>query len=151
MTVDEIIELLELEPLPIEGGLWAQTWINRSGSAIYYMMRQGDFSALHSLTGTELWHFYWGDPVEMLLLHPTTGDHTIEILGTDFEADQRPFKPVYPGTWMGARSLGDVSLVGTTMAPPYNDSSFTLGTEATLVEQFPTAAALIPQFVRKAD
>lgn len=85
-TVQSIVELLRLEPLGVEGGLFAQTWsANNSGSgdsgsnssggsssgsanrpagtAIYALFTNepDSFSALHRLDGTEVWHHYLGD------------------------------------------------------------------------------------------
>jgi len=73
MNADNVIKLLGLEPLEGEGGMLAPTWRDEQSSAIYYLMRPGDFSALHRLDATELWHHYAGDPVEMLLLEPEGG------------------------------------------------------------------------------
>lgn len=120
-----IIDLLRLEPLPREGGMWAQTWIDDNGTGIYFLMQPGDFSHLHRLAGPELWHFYAGDPVQMLLLSPD-GSHTTPTLDNRFVNGSRPMVAVAPGVWMGAFTTGSWSLVGTTMAPPFDESSFEL-------------------------
>ena len=70
MNAEEVIELLGLEPMEIEGGMWAQIWRDERSTAIYFLMKPGDFSALHRLSGPELWHHYAGAAVEMLLLEP---------------------------------------------------------------------------------
>jgi predicted cupin superfamily sugar epimerase len=79
MTADEIKTLLKLEPHPIEGGWFRRTytsagqWIARGiraqGTAIYYLLEPGTFSEMHVLDSDEIFHFYLGDPVEMLQLH----------------------------------------------------------------------------------
>ncbi len=149
LTGSEVAKLLQLQPLPTgEGGLRSQTWRDQSGSSIYFLMQPGDFSALHRLTGPELWHHYSGAPVEMLLLDPSTLSHSLFILGDDLTAEQRPFYGVAQGIWMGARTMGDWSLVGTTMAPPYSPAAFEIGLAADLVIEFPSAATLIPSFTR---
>ena len=119
MRAAEIIALLGLEPLPDEGGHFAETWRDRHGSAIYYLIRPGDFSAMHRLDGPELWHHYAGAAVDMLLLHPGGAVET-PVLGDDLGRAQRPCVAVPAGTWMGAATRGDWSLLGTTMAPPYD-------------------------------
>ena len=139
MTGEQIIDLLALEPLPHEGGMWAQTWIDAESSAIYFLMRPGDFSAMHRLTGVEIWHHYAGTAARMLLLHPD-GTVTTPVLGDDLSAGQRPTVVVRPGVWMGATTMGDWTLVGTTMAPPYSPESFELGDRATLAAAYPEAA-----------
>src|SRR5690606_20477188 len=69
MTGEEIAELLVLEPLPVEGGLIRQTLADGAQTAIYYLVVPPDFSAMHLLPGPEVWHFYGGAPLELLLLH----------------------------------------------------------------------------------
>ncbi len=148
MTGPEVIELLNLKPLPHEGGQWAQTWLDDAGSGIYFLMQDGDFSALHRLRGPELWHHYGGAPVQMLLLDPEVESHSLFVLGDDLVTGQRPFYGVEPGVWMGARTMGEWSLVGTTMAPPYHSDGFELGSRDDLAREFPSATELIPAFTR---
>ncbi|MBK9232507.1 MAG: cupin domain-containing protein [Anaerolineae bacterium] len=56
-------------------------------SVIYFLLYDDHFSALHRLLTDEVYHFYLGDPVELLLLHPN-GDSQVVILGHDLEAGQ---------------------------------------------------------------
>ena len=149
MDADEVIDLLGLEPLPGEGGQWAQTWRDEHSTAIYFLLRPGDFSALHRLDGVELWHHYAGAVVEMLLLEPG-GAVTRPRLGDDLAADQRPVVVVAAGTWMAAATCGDWSLVGTTMAPGYHEAGFELGNRAKLTEAYPEVSADIERFTREA-
>ena len=148
MTGAEVAELLGLAPLPSEGGMWARTWRDENGSAIYYLMQPDDFSALHRLDGPELWHHYAGDPVEMLLLEPDGGVRR-PLLGDDLAAGERPFVAVPGGVWMGAGTTGDWSLVGATMAPPYREEGFELGCFAELADLYPDATDLIARYVRE--
>lgn len=128
--------------------MWARTWRDENGTAIYYLMQPEDFSALHRLDGPELWHHYAGDTVDMLLLEPDGGVRRL-LLGDDLAAGERPFVAVPAGVWMGAGTTGDWSLVGTTMAPPYREEGFELGSFADLIDQYPDAADLIARYVRK--
>ena len=143
-----MIALLGFEPLAGEGGQWAQTWRDEHSSAIYFLLRPGDFSALHRLGGVELWHHYAGAAVEMLLLEPG-GTVLRPQLGDDLAAGERPVVVVEAGTWMAAGTTGDWSLVGTTMAPPFNDMSFELGRRAALSAAYPEAAADVVRFTRE--
>lgn len=147
MTADQVIELLGLEPMPVEGGMWTQTWRDEHGSGIYFLLRPGDFSALHRLDIAELWHHYAGAAVEMLLL-AADGDVSRPVLGDDLLSGQRPFLAVDAGVWMGA-TTGEWSLVGTTMAPPFNPAGFELGAVEDLTTRYPGAAADIARFVRE--
>lgn len=147
LHADDIIAILDLEALPHEGGMWVQSYRDRHSSAIYFLIREGDFSAMHRLTGSEIWHFYAGAPAQMLMLFPS-GDVREPILGNDLATDQRPQVVVPPGVWQGASSTGAWSLLGTTMAPPYLDDGFELGAVDVLETQFPTARDLIRTLTR---
>lgn len=150
LDAEEIIELLKLEPLPSEGGLWTQTWQDDAGSAIYFLLRPNDFSALHRLPTVELWHHYGGAAAEMLLLSERRGVRRV-ALGFDLRNGQRPMVPVPAGTWMGARTTGAWSLLGTTMAPPFHWDGFELGQRDGLIERFPGAAEEIRALTRPSD
>lgn len=148
-TADEIVELLDLAPLPDEGGLYRRTHHDGWSTAIYFLVTSGEFSAMHRLGGPELWHFYAGAPVSMLLLHPD-GTATEPVLGTDLHAGQRPQQMVEAGVCMGASTTGDWSLLGTTMAPPFTEVSLEFPSVDALVEQWPAAQARIRSLTRPA-
>lgn len=147
MRASDVIELLGLEPLPVEGGYFVETWRDPHGSAIYYLVVPGDFSAMHRVDAAELWHHYAGASVAMLLLHPDGAVET-PILGSELAAGERPCVTVPAGTWMGAATAGEWSLMGTTMAPPYHQDGFELGDLEELAAQYPTAAETIARLVR---
>lgn len=148
MTAVEVVELLGLQPMPVEGGMWAQTWKDQHGTAIYFLLQPDDFSAMHRLATPELWHHYCGAPVSMLLLGP---DGTVDrpTLGDDLRSGHRPFVPVPGGVWMGATTTGDWSLVGTTMAPPFRPQDFEIGHLEPLVTAYPDAADDLARLIRK--
>ncbi len=148
MRASQVIALLGLEPLADEGGRFTETWRDRHGSAIYYLMQPEDFSAMHRLDGPELWHHYAGAAVDMLLLDPD-GSITAPTLGDDLGRGQRPCVAVPTGVWVGAATTGEWSLVGTTMAPPFDLEGFELGDPAELVARYPAAADAIARLVRQ--
>lgn len=148
MTGPEVAALLGLSPMPVEGGMWARTWKDGHGTGIYYLVQPDDFSALHRLDGPEMWHHYAGAPVEMLLLEPEGGVRR-PVLGDDLASGQRPCVVVRAGVWMGARTTGDWSLMGTTMAPPYREEGFELGRAGDLADRYPSARADIARYVRE--
>lgn len=147
VKVSEIIELLGLEPLPGEGGLFRRTHADAHASAIYYLLVAPEFSALHVLAATEAYHHYAGAPLAMLLLHPD-GTATRPVLGPDLAGGQRPQLVVPAGTWQGSRPMGEWALVGTTTAPPFEWAMFTLGRRADLQARYPSAAADIGRLTR---
>ncbi|CAP40702.1 cupin domain-containing protein [Bordetella petrii] len=130
MEVDQIIATLGMERHP-EGGWFVETFRDTRGdaracsTAIYYLLEAGDSSHWHRVRdAAEVWHFYAGDP---LLLTLSDGDTTTRItLGTDFAQGERPQAVVPANVWQAARPLGRFTLVGCTVAPGFEFSSFEL-------------------------
>ncbi|MDO4333868.1 MAG: cupin domain-containing protein [Eubacteriales bacterium] len=153
MTAQQIIDALGLEPLPVEGGMVLQTYKSSltidgqsAGTTIYYLLSDSDFSHLHCLTGDEIYHFYLGDPVEMLELLPD-GTTKITILGPDILNGQCVQHLVPAGNWQGSHLLpgGQFALLGTTMCPGYSDDGYTHGNAKDLTGRYPEAEKLIYQ------
>ena len=145
------VERLRLEPLEHEGGLFRQMHLDAHSSAIYYLLADPDFSALHALGSVEVYHWYAGAPLRLLLLHPD-GRAEERLLGPDPDSaahpGQLPQLVVPAGVMQGSSSLGDWSLIGTTMSPPFEWEGFELGDCATLQERYPTAAERIAELTR---
>lgn len=147
LCADDVAALLELSPLPREGGRWRQTWLDERSSAIYFLLAPGDFSAIHRLPSDELYHHYAGDPMELALLHADGSWQTV-VLGDDLADGQRPTIAVPAGTWQGSRTLGEWTLLGTTMAPPFTFQSLEMGDAAALRAAYPGATELIDRLTR---
>ncbi|MEM9032400.1 MAG: cupin domain-containing protein [Pseudomonadota bacterium] len=131
MTADEIIELLRLEAHP-EGGYYRQTWVDMSegarpaGTAIYFLLREGQASHWHKVDAAETWHFYAGAPL-LLRVSPTErGPATIYRLGNDLTSEARPQITVPKDHWQAAATTGDWTLVGCTVSPGFRFEGFTL-------------------------
>jgi len=129
LAAEEVVRLLGLTSHP-EGGFYRETFRD-SGSnghraastAIYYLLREGGTSAWHRVVdASEVWHHYAGAPLE-LTMSPGRGRTTIR-LGSDFEAGEQPQGVVPAGVWQTARTLGSWTLVGCTVAPAFEFSSF---------------------------
>jgi predicted cupin superfamily sugar epimerase len=158
MTADDVIRALGLAPLPGEGGWFRETWRapgahpddRPAGTAIYYLLAPDMFSALHRLPHDEIFHFYRGDPVEMLQLRPD-GSSAVVTIGNDLAAGLRPQVVVPSGVWQGTRLVpgGRFALMGTTMAPGFDLRDFELGTRAALLAGWPGAADLIRRLTRE--
>jgi hypothetical protein len=144
---ERVAELLGLEPLPGEGGLFRRTHIDAHSSAIYYLLLAPDFSAMHRLTATETYHWYAGSPLRLLLLGED-GRVAEPVLGPDLAAGQRPQTVVPAGTWQGCAPMGEWALVGTTTAPPFDWAGFELGDRTVLTALHPDAADRIAELTR---
>ena len=124
MDADAIIDVLDLNPHP-EGGWYRETWSDDAGSAIYYLVREGEVSAWHRVPGrAELWHFYDGSALELAIDDPSGGGVSTFRLGTDLEGGERPQAVVPAGRWQQARSTGAWTLVGCTVSPPFTFDAF---------------------------
>lgn len=143
------MERLGLEPLEHEGGLFRRMHLDEHSSAIYYLLAHPDFSALHSLDSVEVYHWYAGAPLRMLLLHPD-GRAEERLLGPDPDAGQLPQVVVGPGVMQGSSPLGSWTLIGTTMAPPFRWEGFELGAREALQQRYPAAAERVAQLTRTA-
>lgn len=145
LTADQIIALLNLTPHPKEGGYFIETYrssetipektlpsrykgIRSFATAIYYLLTPETFSAMHRLQSDEIFHFYLGDPVEMLQLWPD-GSGRLVILGSDILRGVQPQVVVPRGVWQGARlrSGGRFALLGTTVSPGFEFADYKSG------------------------
>lgn len=134
MTAQEIIQLLRLVPLEMEGGYFRQNYRNKTpwdghkpmSTAIYFLLTPDTYSCLHRLPNDEVYHFYLGDPVELLVLDEK-GQGSVRILGSDLAAGMQVQTAVPAQAWQGSRLLpgGSWALLGTTMAPGFTDDDFT--------------------------
>ena len=156
MTPEDLVAHYGLEPIPREGGLFRRTWEGPEradgrpeGSAIVALLTGDDFSALHRLPTDEIWHFYLGDPLELLLLAPD-GTTSTAVLGTDILAGRQPQLTVPAGTWMGGRVLagGAWTFFGCTMAPGFTYQGYEHGDAAELTARYPSEADRIARLCR---
>jgi predicted cupin superfamily sugar epimerase len=151
----KIRELLKLQAHPIEGGYFTETYksglmIPQSGlpstypgersvaTAIYYLLTPDTFSALHRLRGDEIFHFYLGDPVEMLEL-PGVGTAEITLLGRDIARGQKLQHVVPAGVWQGSRLVegSEYALLGTTVSPGFDYEDYETGCREELIMRYP--------------
>ena len=127
--------------------MYVQTLVDDHSTAIYYLLEHSEFSALHRLSSTEVFHFYAGAPARMLLLRED-GSFEQPVLGRDLEEGERPQVVVAAGTWQGTSTLGEWTLLGTTMAPGFTWDRFELGNRDELRKGWPAAAARIDELTR---
>jgi len=160
VDTDEIKKLLGLEPHPVEGGFFRRTYtsdvsvallrgVRPYGSAIYYLLEAGTFSEMHVLASDEMFHFYLGDPVEMLQLLPDGGSARF-ILGPDLAAGQHVQLTVPAGVWQGTRLIGDgqVALLGCTVTPGFDFADYRSAGADELIAKWPLEAERIRKLTR---
>jgi len=169
-SVEEIIRVLDLQPLPVEGGLFRETYQSAErlpagtlperygqedkpfGTAILYLLTadKDSFSALHRLPSDEIYHFYLGDPLEMTLLLPDGSSRQV-ILGSDVLNGQQVQYVAPQGAWQGSRLVpgGRFALLGTSMAPGFTPSDFEPGQRETLLARYPQERERIEALTRR--
>ena len=127
----EVISLLNLKPHP-EGGHFRETFRDTrtvengraASTAIYFLLARGERSHWHRIDAVEVWHYYAGASLALSIAN--TGRTEQVRLGTDLAAGERPQAIVPAHAWQSAESLGDWTLVGCTVAPGFDFSTFEL-------------------------
>jgi predicted cupin superfamily sugar epimerase len=162
LTADEVKRLLGLTPHPREGGWFIQTYAadestspsaftdarysgsRRTSTAIYYLLEPGTFSEMHRLRSDEVFHFYAGDPIEMLQLSPDGTGRTI-VIGNDLAAGHTPQVVVKREVWQGARLMdrGSWALLGCTVSPGFEYEDYDTGEREELIANWPAFATKI--------
>jgi uncharacterized protein len=153
MTASDVISKLGLKPLPHEGGYYATTWQSGCGTAIYFLLTPGEegFSALHKLAEVEIYHFYAGDPVQLVLFPPDGLPPRDVILGSRLDRNEIPQCVVPGGTIQGARLAegGRWALLGTTMAPGFSWKGFELSDSSAMLHDYPEYNEWIHSLTRR--
>lgn len=165
-SAQRLKELLRLEPHPREGGWFRQTYASgerfpqdslpkryigdrSAGTAIYYLLTPDTFSEIHRLASDEVFHFYLGDPVEMLQLKPN-GQGEIVRMGSDIEGGTMPQLLVPQSVWQGSRLIagGEVALLGCTVSPGFDYADYEQGTREELTAAYPAFTEMIRKLTR---
>jgi predicted cupin superfamily sugar epimerase len=167
LTADLLIEMLELLPHP-EGGFYRETYrapgtiaaaalpgrfggARAFSTAIYFLLRGDQFSALHRLRCDELWHFYVGAPLEVIEI---TGGGRLVVtrLGPELGAGEVPQAVVPAGHWFGARLAEPrpdaFALVGCTVAPGFDFADFEMARRDDMLAAHPRHESLIRALTR---
>jgi uncharacterized protein len=155
----ELIERLALQPHP-EGGHYREVFRSprevRPDAArgpraalttIYFLLARGERSRWHRISSDEVWHFYEGDPLELLATDEGLTGIERASLGP-VSGSTLPVYSVPAGTWQAARPLGAFSLVGCSVGPGFDFADFALLADhpreaERLRERFPEVASLI--------
>ncbi len=138
--------MLRLEPHPREGGWFVQTWrseeiiphsalperypsARHAGTCIYYLLEPDTFSEMHRLASDEVFHFYYGDPIEMLQIASSRFPRRV-VLGSDLAAGQHVQLVVPKNVWQGSRLIegGKVALLGCSVSPGFDYADYETGT-----------------------
>ena len=161
ITAERIIKLYNMKLLPGEGGYYSETYRSNEliektalherydtdkahSTAIFYLLTPETQSYMHRVKTDEIYHFYLGDPVQMVQLFPD-GTTKVLFLGPDLQVGQFVQVVVPAGVWQGSFLLegGSFALMGTTVAPGFDFSDHELGERQTLLDLYPSQRDMI--------
>lgn len=143
----QIINRLDLSPHP-EGGYYRETYKSEqqvsllkgkqrsAGTAIYFMLTEGELSNWHRVRWDELWHFYAGDQLLLEVIDQNGGLNKLK-LGNDLNDDVEFQQLVPQYCWQRAYSSGDYSLVGCTVSPGFEFEDFEMIEPEQLAKTYP--------------
>lgn len=133
-NAEELIERLQLAPHP-EGGYYREVY-RREGkdgergwvTTIYFLLKRGEESKWHRVDADEIWHHYDGAPLVLSIAEEGAQKRTLK-LGKDIAAGEAPVHVVPAHAWQAAKSLGEWTLVGCTVAPAFDFAGFDMAPE----------------------
>lgn len=118
-------------------------------TTIYFLLTCGERSLWHGVRSDEIWHFYEGEELELLVADPSCTNLTRQRLGRlDEGGGVAPVHVVPAGAWQAARSTGAYTLVGCTVGPGFDFADFTMlrdcpESAARMRQQHPELADLV--------
>ena len=168
MTADEIRSLLELEPHPTCGFVRLTFMSHQSiapgglpppfadkrplGSALYFMVTPERSVRLHRIRNDQLYHYYLGDPLEVIMLN-ADGTSDFVVVGRDLRAGQRVQLLIPGNTFHTARLVknGRWFLGASTEWPGVEPAVVETGDVARIAAQYPKVATDLRAFAETAS
>ena len=116
-------------------------------TTIYYLLAAGQQSRLHRVGSDEVWHFYEGEPLELLWVDRAE-ERCNRTLLAPVGVESAPVHVVPAGCWQAARPLGDYALVGCSVGPGFDFADFEMisrdsAEAARLAARFPEFRGLL--------
>jgi predicted cupin superfamily sugar epimerase len=147
-----VIERFGMNPLPVEGTLFAETYESAADAPSggpagtagvgLFCNDPPSRSLFHRLAFDEVWHFYAGDPLRLVLLRPDGSDEDV-VMGSDVLGGQSVQHVVPAGVWQAGELVpgGTWALFCCTMAPGFTPACFEGGRVSDLLATHPACAA----------
>jgi len=144
----DMIDFYDFDRIPVEGTLYKSTYVSElktdrgtpAGTAIIALYSEAPYSAscFHRLRYDEVWHFYGGDPLKLILLHPNGSSEEI-IMGSDVLNGEKVQYVIPAHTWQAGCIVpgGRYSLFANTMTPGFDGADFEAGIADELIQQYP--------------
>jgi len=151
-TARLLVEHYAMTPLPVEATFFVSTYRSAAdteaggpvGTAMLglYCDDPPSRSLFHRLAFDEVWHFYRGDPIRLVLLHPD-GSSAEVTMGPDPVAGHIVQLVIPAGVWQAGELVagGRWALFGCTMAPGFTGTCFEGGRVGDLLAAYPEREA----------
>ena len=117
---DKLIKELKMTEHP-EGGYFVESFRNKYTSLIYYLLKAGQTSHWHRLTKDEILHFYLGAELGLF-----TSEDAVNVKSITLNNNKKFHTTVKAGTWFSMKTVGEYSLIGCTVSPPFDYKDFEL-------------------------
>lgn len=165
ISAKDIIEKLKLQPHP-EGGFFRETYRSQESikptclpeifeggrnysTCIYFLLKSNGFSAFHKINQDEIWHFYLGSTLKLVMISEV-GMVSEVMIGNDILKGELPQFIVPKNHWFAAKVMDDdgYALVGCTVSPGFDFKDFILPRRDELIALFPQHSKLIKEYTR---
>jgi len=160
-SADDWIDHLKLKPHP-EGGYYREIYRSSQelnigpsharrplSTAIYFLLKGDQISALHRIQSDEVWHFYAGHSLTLYVLDLKGKLSTIRLGGNTEKGEV--FQAVVPARcWFGAKvnARSSFALGGCTVSPGFDFHDFELAERDPLIKQYPQHRDIITQLTK---
>ncbi|MBA16751.1 MAG: cupin [Sphingomonas sp.] len=131
-TAREIIERLELAPHP-EGGWYRETWraaappgARAGGTAILFLLEEGQRSHWHRVDADEIWLWHAGHPLDLHIADDAATTWRTTRLGGDVIGGYAPQCLVPASRWQATEANAGWGLVSCTVTPGFDFAGFEL-------------------------
>ena len=160
ISVDYLIKEFDLQPHP-EGGYFrepyrAQGIIKKQvlpptfkgdrnySTTVYFLLPKRSKSRLHRLPSDEVWHFYLGGPLKLIIINKEGAVEEI-TLGHNVQAGHKLQYVVPAGLWFGSYPAKGTaySFVGCTVAPGFDFADLEMAKTEDLLKHYPQAKKTI--------
>ncbi len=131
-TAQDVIEQLELEKFPGKAGWFKLVYHDvqeecsdcekicdqANSTTVLHLFEKNTISRWCRINSTLIWSFLAGSPLE-ILIDCTERIEKINILGTDFFADEHPIIIIPKGCWAKISTIGEWSLASFLCTPGF--------------------------------
>lgn len=128
-----LIERLDLTPHP-EGGWYRETWRSQPldpgtrspGTAILFLLEQGQKSHWHRVDADELWLWHAGSPLDLMIADAADANPETIRLGGNVVSGYQPQARVPASRWQAADAHRGWALVSCIVVPGFDFAGFEL-------------------------